>query len=192
MTATDGAGIRTFQLRLLSMFRGNDSLVEKALTALDADHSEMDSIAVEYEQILRPSVWFEQVPALLGPPDSLHTEQSKGSQPVTLTRCTYSRLPLWPDLEFFYLASPDLPIAHNAGFARVAHAPRAALSGLADLVPWSCLRDEVVERFGPAVEEGALWPPYESYRFRIVEADGAVEHRWMVFSFGLLQIVDND
>lgn len=99
---------------------------------------------------------------------------------------------MWPEFEFFYLASPGLPIARNAGFARASHAPRAGLSGLADLVPWSCLRDEVVEQFGPAVEEGDLWPPYEYSRCRIVEADGTVENRWMLFSFGLLQTVDND
>ncbi|MGV0742893.1 hypothetical protein [Mycolicibacterium sp. XJ870] len=186
------AGIRLFQLRLLSGFRGNDSIVDRALTELGADRHEMSRVAVEYETIFRPPVWFDQVPGLLGPPQSLHTEPSAGSQPTMLTRCTYANLPLWPDMEFFYLASPELPIAHNAGFARRAHAPRVTVSGLADLVPWSCLRDEVVEHFGPPVEEGDLWPPYESYKFQIAEPGKAVEHSWMVFSWGLLQTTDKD
>ncbi len=183
-------GVRLFQLRILAGMRDNDAIVDLALERLGADRAEMD-LASKREPFLSPAGHFEDVVELLGPPLSSTTFLLEPDGPWAdrpLTKLTY-RLPLWPDLEFYLSGNPRLPIAYDFGFARPADTPAAAPNQLADLRPWACLRDEVIEHFGAPVEEGDRWAPFETYIFKARHADGSVSRFRACFSWNLLQRV---
>jgi hypothetical protein len=96
-------------------------------------------------------------------------------------------LPLWPELVFYLEGIPGLPISHGFGFARLPRTPPAVLDGWEDLRPWAWLRDEVIERFGPPIEEGDMWYPFEEFKFQIHGSDGTSRQFWAIFSWNLLQ-----
>ncbi|WP_156677585.1 hypothetical protein [Nocardia sp. Root136] len=190
MAGRTDVGVRTFQLRLLSTFRRNDPIVDDALRKLGVGRDKMALAAEETGDLFKPSVWFESAPELLGPPPFLSTEPTGFAPPApaTMTRFGYE-LPLWPDYVFVYLASRDVILAFDGGFVRSADAPRATLNGIEDVRPWACVYDEVVERFGPPVEEGDSWPPFTEYKFQIDGSGGELEEYWLTFSWKLLQSV---
>jgi hypothetical protein len=106
-----------------------------------------------------------------------------------LTKIAYE-LPLWPDLVFYFHGMPRLPLFHDFGFARPPDTAPVTVQSPADLQPWACLRDEVIEGFGPPVREGDIWPPYESYKFQARPVGGRCREFWTIFSWKLLQQVE--
>jgi hypothetical protein len=172
--------------------RGNEAIVQQALRKLGADHSDMVRGREQTEHIFLPTGRFENAIEILGPPLSLETidaESSGSGDSALLTKATYE-LPLWPGLVFYLLGMPGLPVARDFGFARSSVAPPITLDRPEDLQPWAFLRDEVIERFGPPVQEGDIWAPYEEYKFQACGADGRTRQFWTVFSWNLLQHIE--
>jgi hypothetical protein len=85
---------------------------------------------------------------------------------------------------------PEVPIPHALGFARPLNAPPAVPNGWEDLRPWAWLRDEVLERFGPPIEQGDIWCPYEELKFQIHDAGGNRRQFWAIFSWSLFQCIE--
>lgn len=186
MSGATTPGMLAFELRILSMMRGNEAIVEQALRELGAGQDDMARCRQETGQVFAPTGHFENAVALLGPPMS---SESVGDDPEPLTKLTY-RLPLWPDLVFYLLGAPYSPIPHDFGFARAPEVPTVVLKSTHDLQPWTCLRDEVIECFGPPIQEGESWAPEEEYKFQGCGRDGRSRQFWTVFSFNLLQHVE--
>lgn len=107
------------------------------------------------------------------------------SPPMPLTKLSY-QLPLWPELVFCIQGRHDSPIPHDRWFARPPHTPPAVPSTWDDLHPWAWLRDEVIERFGPPIDQGDNWH-HEDFIFQINDTDGNSHQFWATFSYQLLQ-----
>jgi hypothetical protein len=192
MDRPSAGGIRAFQLHVLSGMRGNEALVEQALQELGADRTELAKNQAETERIFAPTDRFASAVTLLGRPlssETISAEHSGAGDGLLLTRLTY-RLPLWPGLVFYLLGAPIAPIPHDVGFARSPDSPSVTLDAPEDLRPWTCLRDEVIECFGPPVHEGDIWAPYEEYKFQARGADGGTRQFSAVFSWNLLQHIE--
>jgi hypothetical protein len=182
-------GIRAFQLRILSGMRGNEDIVEQALRRLEADSAELETCRMTTESIFAPSGRFENVTAILGPPlasEVIDVEPTRSGDASTLTKLTY-RLPLWPNLVFYLLGMPGLPVMHDFGFARSPSTSGATLHSPEELQPWSCLLDEVIASFGPPIQDGDVWAPYGKYKFQAHSPNGQDRPFWAVFSWNLLQ-----
>jgi hypothetical protein len=169
----------------------NEAMAQDALRRLGADQAEMAASRDRTERIFLPAGHFENAIALLGPPQTSETIESppSWSGQERLTKLTY-QLPLWPDLVFYLQGMPELPIPHDCGFARPPRTPPAAPDGWEDLRPWAWLRDEVLERFGPPIEEGDIWRPYEEFKFQIHDTEGTSRESWAIFSWNLLQRIE--
>ena len=190
-SSRDSPGIRDFQLTILNAMRGNEAIVQDALRGLGADQAEMAASRDRTERIFLPTGHFENAIALLGPPQTSETIEPpppwSGQGPFT--KLTY-QLPLWPELVFYLQGLPEVPIPHDAGFARPPHTPPATPSGWEDLHPWAWLRDEVIERFGPPIDQGDNWYPLEEFKFQIHDAGGNSRQFWATFSWHLLQCIE--
>jgi hypothetical protein len=185
-------GIRAIQLHVLSGMRGNEALVEQALQGLGADQAELARNQAETAHIFAPTGRFANAVALLGRPLSSETigaEPTGAEGGLLLTKLTY-RLPLWPELVFYLLGAPPAPIPQDFGFARSPDSLPVTLNAPEDLRPWTCLRDEVIKYFGPPVQEGDIWPPYEEYKFQARGGDGGNRQFSAVFSWNLLQHIE--
>lgn len=132
--------------------------MEQALRELGADQAEMERCRTTTENIFAPTGRFENVTSILGPPlasETVQNGQGEAADALTLTKLSY-RLPVWPDLVFYFLGYPGVPVMHDFGFARSPEAPQVTLQSLEDLQPWGCLLSEVIASFGPPVQEGDL------------------------------------
>lgn len=188
----DAPGLWDFQLRILSGMRGNAPMVEDALRNLGAGHADMIAARERTEHIFLPAGRFENAAALLGTPVTSQTVQLASADvadDASLTKVTYE-LPLWPGLVFYLVGRPGLPVAHDLGFARSPQAQPALPDKYTDLRAWAWLRSEVFARFGPPIEEGDIWPPYEEYKLQARDVDGCTRPFWAVFSWNLLQHVE--
>jgi hypothetical protein len=195
-SSRDSSGIRDFQLMILNWMRGNEVLVQDALRMLGADQAEMAAASRDHtERISLPGgghfksdITLKNAIALLGPPTTSETIEPPPhwSGVERLTKLTY-QLPLWPELVFYLEGVPEVLVLHDCGFARLPRTPPAAPDDWEDLRPWAWLRDEVIERFGPPIEEGDIWPPYEEFKFQSHAPDGTSRQFWAIFSWNLLQ-----
>ena len=58
------------------------------------------------------------VTSILGPPlasETVHHEQGEAADALRLTKLSY-RLPVWPNLVFYFLGYPGVPVMHDFGF----------------------------------------------------------------------------
>jgi hypothetical protein len=106
---------------------------------------------------------------------------------MPLTKLTY-QLPLWPGLVFCIHGRPGSPIPTDYGLARH-HTPPAVPGSWEDLHPWAWLRDEVIERFGPRIDQGDN-QGHEDFKFQIDDADGNSRKFWATLSHRLLQQIE--
>jgi hypothetical protein len=95
-------------------------------------------------------------------------------------------LPLWPDLRFEVLVSPDGAV-WNEWLVRAPGAPAPALRTLDDLAPWSCTVDEAARAFAPARPLEGTAPTRWGLAFTAPDGDGVRHEVVAEFTWGLLQ-----
>lgn len=95
--------------------RNSEAMVEQALRELGTDQAEMERYRTATENIFAPTGRFENVTSILGPPlasETVHHEQGEAADALTLTKLSY-RLPVWPNLVFYFLGYPGVPVIVN-------------------------------------------------------------------------------
>lgn len=95
-------------------------------------------------------------------------------------------LPLWPDLRFEALVSPDGAV-WNEWLVRAPGAPAPALRTLDDLAPWSCTVDEAARAFAPARPLEGTAPTRWGLAFTAPDGEGVRHEVVAEFTWGLLQ-----
>ncbi|WP_330457661.1 hypothetical protein OIB37_12505 [Streptomyces sp. NBC_00820] len=95
-------------------------------------------------------------------------------------------LPLWPDLRFEVLVSPDGAV-WNEWLVRAPDAPAPGLRTLDDLTPWSCTVDEAARAFAPARPLQGTAPSRWGLAFTAPDRDGVPREVAAEFTWGLLQ-----
>ncbi|MFI0451131.1 hypothetical protein [Actinomadura sp. 6N118] len=176
--------------------RGNEAMVNDALGKLGVDQADLDRAAgFELHEFLFLSTdHAENEVAHLGSPPTPQTIQSAlldiadGGSSMSVT----CELPLWPGLVFSLEGWPGVPVFRKFDFSRSPQVPPVLPDGFADLRPWAWVRDEIIERFGPPIKDGDIWPPFEEYKFQTRDSDGRTRSFWAVFSWSLLQHVEWD
>ncbi|MFF7973411.1 hypothetical protein [Streptomyces sp. NPDC007905] len=95
-------------------------------------------------------------------------------------------LPLWPELRFEVLVSPDGAV-WNEWLVRAPGAPAPVLRTLEDLTPWSCTVDEAARAFAPARPLEGTAPTRWGLALTAPDRDGARHEVVAEFTWGLLQ-----
>ncbi|MER5640751.1 hypothetical protein ABT095_27855 [Kitasatospora sp. NPDC002227] len=187
--AINGFGVTEFQLVLLRrMADFQPGLVEDAVRRLGKDRAGMREANRRWQAMVRAPGFPRggaRHRAVLGAPEAAVARQ------VGDLGCTAWQweLPLWPELRFEVLLGPaefGAPVL-NEWLVRAAGAP--ALRTLADLLPWSCVVDDVGAAFAPAVPREGSAPNRFQLDFAAAGEDGRVRPCTADFTWGLLQEV---
>ncbi|MFP3992669.1 hypothetical protein U9R90_35375, partial [Streptomyces sp. E11-3] len=180
---------RHFQLVLLRrMADHNPGLVEDARRELGATVAEMREANRRWQAMARsprPRAAASRYRSILGPPESTLRRRIGDLECEALLW----PVPLWPDLRFEALLSPDRTV-WNEWLIRAPGADGPTLESVADLRPWSCTVDEVARAFPPARPMEGTAPT--RWRLLLTAPDAATgEQRRCVaeFTWGLLQRV---
>ncbi|WP_433172028.1 hypothetical protein [Actinoallomurus sp. CA-150999] len=184
----EGFGRREFQLVLLRrMADYQPDLVASAVRSLDASRTEMRQVNARWQRILRSSRFpggERRLRLVLGPP------ASEGDLRMGEVVCRTARwtLPLWPSLRFEALLGPEGSVLQE-WLVRPETAVTPRLDTVADLAPWSCVVNDVAERFAPVQHQAETVPSRWHVAFSTPDGDGRrsyVAH----FVWGLLQTVE--
>ncbi|MFI0939456.1 hypothetical protein [Streptomyces sp. NPDC021020] len=178
-------GVREFQLMLLRrMADHHPELVDDALREMSASHAEARAAHNAWQTRLRSRTHpggVQRYRMALGPPEQ-EVERKAGD---LTCRALLWPLPLWPDLRFEVLCAPGGGV-WNEWLVRAPGAAPVELGGTADLVPWSCVVEDVVRAFPPT----APLPPDAPSRARLALTAPETGERLVAhFTWGLLQYV---
>ncbi|MFF0157967.1 hypothetical protein ACFYRY_10605 [Streptomyces sp. NPDC005263] len=177
-----------FQLVLLRrMADHNPDLVENARHELGVSIADMREANKRWQAMIRsprPRAAASRYRSILGEPESVLTRTVGDLE----CEARLWRLPLWPDLRFEILLTPDGTV-WNEWLIRAPAAEGPALRTLDDLTPWSCTVDEAARAFAPARPLQGTAPTRWGLAFTAPDAHGV---RWECaaeFTWGLLQRV---
>ncbi|MGW1795475.1 hypothetical protein ACWCQN_05600 [Streptomyces sp. NPDC001984] len=175
-----------FQLVLLRrMADHNPGLVEDARRELGASMGDMREANKRWQAMVR-SRWARSAGSryrsVLGAPES------EAKRTIGDLECTAWQwpLPLWADLRFEVLVSPDGAV-WNEWLVRAPGAAAPALKTLEDLTPWSCTIDEAAHAFAPARPLEGTAPTRWGLAFTAPDAHGVRHEVAAEFTWGLLQ-----
>ncbi|WP_156722584.1 hypothetical protein [Streptomyces apocyni] len=180
---------RDFQLVLLRRMADHHAdLVEDARRELGASVAEMREANRRWQAMTRSPrarAAASRYRSILGPPESTLRRRIGDLDCEALLW----PLPLWPDLRFEVLLSPDRTV-WNAWLVRAPGAQAPRLESLTDLRPWSCTVDEVARAFPPARPMEGTAPTRWRLRVTAPEAPtGELRDCVVEFTWGLLQRV---
>ncbi|MEU3981617.1 hypothetical protein AB0F77_16195 [Streptomyces sp. NPDC026672] len=175
-----------FQLVLLRrMADHNPELVDDARRELGVPLARMREANKRWQAMVR-SRWARSAAArhrsVLGAPEE-EAKRVIGDLECTALRW---RLPLWPDLRFEVLLSPEGAV-WNEWLVRAPGAPAPRLATLDDLTPWSCTVDEAARAFAPARPLEGTAPTRWGLAFTAPDARGVRREVVAEFTWGLLQ-----
>ncbi|KOV67875.1 hypothetical protein ADK64_08130 [Streptomyces sp. MMG1121] len=175
-----------FQLVLLRrMADHNPGLVEDARRALGASVTDLREANKRWQAMVRSPrsrSAAARYRSVLGEPESVLVRRL-GDVDCEARRWA---LPLWPDLRFEVLVSPDGAV-WNEWLVRAPGAPAPTLETLDDLVPWSCTVDEAARAFAPARPLEGTAPTRWGLAFTAPDRDGVRREVVTEFTWGLLQ-----
>jgi hypothetical protein len=175
-----------FQLVLLRrMADHNPDLVEDARHELGVSIADMREANKRWQAMLhspRPRAAASRYRSILGEPESVIRRRIGDLD----CEAWLFPVPLWPDLRFEVLLTPDGAV-WNEWLVRAPGAAVPDLRTLDDLTPWSCTVDEAARAFAPARPLQGTAPTRWGLAFTAPDAEGV---RWEVvaeFTWGLLQ-----
>jgi hypothetical protein len=128
--------------------------------------------------------------AVLGDPVSRESHDGRRGQGAGGWPVLRWDLPLWPDLWFEVLETPD-GFAFDCRLTRKAGLLPPQMGTVEDLKPWSCVYEEVEQRFGPMEHVDGMGPVWTS-AFTAPDAAGRPTRYAADFTWGLLQGVRVD
>ncbi|WNI19586.1 hypothetical protein [Actinacidiphila sp. ITFR-21] len=177
-------GPEHFQLVLLRrMADHRPELVDEALKALGATHTELRDAHRRWQARLHARTFpggERRYRAALGPPQSQRTQRVGDLS----CKALLWPVPLWPDLRFEVLCAPGGGAILNEWLVRAPDAPPPALTGAADLTPWSCTVEDAARAFPPARPLPADAPSRSVLALTVPGVPGrTIAH----FTWGLLQ-----
>ncbi|MEU9045439.1 MULTISPECIES: hypothetical protein [unclassified Kitasatospora] len=189
--AINGFGVTEFQLVLLRrMADYQPDLVEDAVRRLGATRASMREANKRWQAMVRAPRFprgAARHSAVLGPAEA-SVPRRIGDLACTARQWA---LPLWPELRFEVLFGPGeigSPVL-NEWLVRAAGAPVPTLRTVADLVPWSCVVEDVGAAFPPAVPREGSAPTRFQLDFEAPGGDARVCPWTADFTWGLLQEV---
>ncbi|MFJ3229974.1 hypothetical protein [Streptomyces sp. NPDC086787] len=175
-----------FQLVLLRrMADHNPDLVEDARRRLDVPVADMREANKRWQAMLHSRharSAATRYRSVLGPPES-ETKRVIGDLECVAWQWP---LPLWPELRFEALVSPDGAV-WNEWLVRAPGAPAPRLRTVEDLTPWSCTVDEAARAFAPARPLEGTAPTRWGLAFQAPDASGVRRDVAAEFTWGLLQ-----
>ncbi|MFJ3302111.1 hypothetical protein ACIPSA_03110 [Streptomyces sp. NPDC086549] len=175
-----------FQLVLLRrMADHNPDLVEGARRELGVSIADMREANKRWQAMVRSPRTrsaASRYRSVLGHPES-ETKRVIGDLEC---RAWQWPLPLWPDLRFEVLVSPDGAV-WNEWLIRAPGAPAPTLRTVDDLTPWSCTVDEAARTFAPARPLEGTAPTRWGLAFTAPDARGVRRNVVAEFTWGLLQ-----
>ncbi|GGJ12592.1 hypothetical protein [Streptomyces brasiliensis] len=177
---------REFQLVLLRrMADHNPGLVEDARRELGVSLAEMREANKRWQAMVRSRrarSATSRYRSVLGAPES-ESKRTIGDLECAAWRWP---LPLWPELRFEVLVSPDGAV-WNEWLVRAPGAAAPELRILEDLTPWSCTVDEAARAFAPARPLEGSAPTRWGLAFAAPDAQGVRHEVVAEFTWGLLQ-----
>ncbi|WP_131102566.1 hypothetical protein [Streptomonospora litoralis] len=183
-------GPREFQLVLLRrMADFQPQLVDQARRELDASRTEMREVNARWQAMLRSArapAGLRRYETVLGP------AHSTGKRTLGDLACAVHRwpVPLWPELRYEVVTLPEGALLHE-WLVRAEDAPAPEPHAVDDLVPWSCVVEDVARAFAPAVPMEGTAPA--RWRLAFTASEAAGDHRTYSytadFTWGLLQLV---
>ncbi|WP_254878472.1 hypothetical protein [Streptomyces sp. NA04227] len=180
-----------FQLVLLRrMADHNPDLVEEARRDLGATATDMREANRRWQAVLRAPGSRAAVPLgptyayrrALGPPEYELTRKAGELE----CRALLWPVPLWPDLRFELLLSPN-GTPWNAWLIRAPGTEVPPPSSLAELRPWAHTVDEIARAFAPARPLEGTAPTRWGLAFEAPDASGVRRPCVAEFTWGLLQ-----
>ncbi|MGW0415426.1 hypothetical protein ACWDZX_29870 [Streptomyces collinus] len=175
-----------FQLVLLRrMADHNPDLVEDARRRLGASVGDMRETNKRWQAMVRSPgsrSAAARYRSVLGPPEDV-VARRLGDVDCEALRWA---LPLWPELRFEVLVSPDGAV-WNEWLVRAPGAPAPTLRTLDDLTPWSCTVDEAARAFAPARPLEGTAPTRWGLALTAPGRDGVRHEVVAEFTWGLLQ-----
>lgn len=153
------------------------------MRSLDASRTEMRDVNARWQRILRSRTFprgRRRHETVLGPPAAVE-ERRIGD--VACEVAWWPPLTLWPRLRFEVMTGPDGSVVQEWLVRDDGVPPR--LDTVDDLVPWSCVVDDVDQRFGTVAHQDGEVPSRWHATFSAPDGGAYVAH----FVWGLLQTV---
>jgi hypothetical protein len=185
MMADAEISVLDYELYIIHTMRdAPDERVDEALRRAGVDRARMEHayrVVAGENFAVRPA--YEEKSRILWPAVSEGVREIHGREcPVRSFA-----LPLWEGFLLDIYATPD-GLVWDERFSRAPGYSSPEVSDPAGLNAWTITKDEVEAQFGE-LEDGELWPPYESYALRRTGPDGVRHEYELIFSWGLLQQV---
>ncbi|WP_246178686.1 hypothetical protein [Actinomadura decatromicini] len=182
-----GFARREFQLVLLRrMADYQPGLVEDAMRSLAATRTEMREVNARWQRIVRSRTFprgRRRYEAVLGPPGAVEPRRIGDADCAV---AWWPPFPLWPGLRFEILLAPDGTVLHE-WLVRQGGVPVPRLESVDDLVPWSCVVDDVSRNFGTVAHQDGDAPSRWHATIPAPGGGTVTAH----FVWGLLQAVEH-